>query len=69
MIFVNSSDINAVDYDNQTRTLTILFHSGGKYEFYNVPLNVYDSLLSAQSKGRYFDKFIKHYYRYQKINI
>lgn len=69
MIKVNSSDINAVDYDYQRKTLTILFHSGGKYEYYNVPLNVYNSLLSAESKGRYFDKFIKHYYQYRKINI
>jgi hypothetical protein len=61
MIKVASSNLLAVDYNPQTRTLTIEFRSGHIYEYYNVPLNIFEGLLAAPSKGRFHHRYIKRY--------
>jgi len=66
MTAVESSDLRAVDYD-WSGTLTIEFHSGGVYEYYNVPHEEYASLMNASSHGKYFHAHIKNRYEYQRI--
>ena len=63
---VSSSNLAGVGYENGT--LYIQFHSGGLYRYANVPLSVYQGLLSASSKGRYFHANIKDSYAYRRIN-
>ena len=65
---VESSDLNSVGYDPSTKTLEIEFHSGGIYQYFDVPENIHSELMSAPSKGKYFHKFIKNVYRYQKVS-
>lgn len=67
MINVSSSNLMAVDYNPQTRTLTIEFRSGRIYEYYNVAQNVFDGLLAAYSKGKYHHRYIKNRYSYCRI--
>ena len=67
MISVNSSDLSAVGYDSATETLTIEFNSGGLYEYYGVPQNIYEGLMSSPSKGQYFHRFIKESYNTTKL--
>jgi hypothetical protein len=64
---VSSTDIESVGYDSSTSTLEIRFHSRGVYHYFNVPLNVYQNLMSASSHGKYFAAHIKNVYRYTKI--
>jgi len=60
---VSSSAITAVSYDITTRTLAIRFvNNPRRYDFYNVPKDVFHGLLSAPSKGRYFNDFIRDKY-------
>lgn len=66
MTEVQSSDLRAVDYD-WSGTLTIAFHSGGVYEYYDVPFAEYDGLMRASSPGKYFHAFIKKRYAYRRI--
>lgn len=54
---VRSSNIASVGYENGT--LEIAFVDGGVYQYFNVPEHVYQSLMSAASKGRYFHDHIK----------
>jgi len=63
---IQSSDLAAVDYD-WSGTLTIAFHSGGVYEYYNVPHSEYSGLMNASSHGEYFHAHIKKRYSYRKI--
>lgn len=65
MIPVSSSDISSVGYENNI--LCIIFNSGGKYIYHNVPLDVYNSLLSAPSHGKFFHAYIKGRYSYEKL--
>jgi hypothetical protein len=66
MIPVSSSNLVSVGYDGSSMTLRIQFHSG-IYDYFNVPENIYNGLLSASSKGQYHHAFIKNSYKYKKI--
>jgi hypothetical protein len=67
MIRVESTDLSAVDFCDWSGTLTIKFHSGGVYEFYDVPRSEYEGLLNASSHGRYFHACIKNRYHCRRI--
>lgn len=65
MVYVNSSDLNTVEYNQGI--LRIRFNSGGIYDYYNVPITVYQELLNASSKGKYFHAHIKNVYPFNKV--
>lgn len=67
IISVSSSDLSAVGYDSASKTLTIEFNSGGLYEYYGVPQGIYEGLMSASSKGKFFHRFIRDSYDTYKI--
>ncbi|MFN3762814.1 MAG: KTSC domain-containing protein, partial [Anaerolineae bacterium] len=56
-----------VGYDEDTRTLEIEFHSGGIYQYYDVPPEIYQELLNAPSLGKYFHAKIRNTYRYNRV--
>ena len=62
---VRSSNIASVGYENGT--LEIEFVDGGVYQYFNVPEPVYQGLMSATSKGRYFHDHIKDSYQTSKV--
>lgn len=64
---VNSSNIAAIGYDPETQTLAIEFRSGGTYEYYDVPEQVFQGLRSAASHGQYFQNNIRGRYRYARL--
>lgn len=64
---VTSKNLKSVGFDIQTQTLQVNFINGRKYQYYNVPENVYDSLLSATSKGTYLRSNIIGKYNYKEI--
>ena len=59
MIPVSSSNLAAMGYDYDTSTLRIEFIKSGAYIYQGVPAHVYEGLLTASSKGQYFDQVIK----------
>ncbi|MCU4734218.1 MAG: KTSC domain-containing protein [Bacillus cereus] len=69
MIPVNSSNLSAVGYDNRTQTLRVSFLNRTVYDYYNVPENLYQGLMTASSHGGYLDRYIKKAnYRYAKVS-
>jgi hypothetical protein len=64
---VSSSDLRSVGYDTTTQTLEIEFHSGGIYQYFNVPPSVHQSLMNAGSLGQFFYAYIKNNYRYTRV--
>lgn len=67
MTAVQSSNIAGIDYD-WSGTLTIEFHSGGVYEYFDVPHSTYVDLMQAESHGKYFHAHIRNRFRYRKLN-
>ena len=61
MVRVSSSAIRAVGYDGST--LTVEFRSGRTYDHPHVPPGVYHGLMSASSKGAYYNEHIRGKYR------
>lgn len=65
---VVSSNVASVGYDAENEILEIEFNNGGVYQYFNVPENVYEELMSANSHGQYFDRNInKAGYNYRKM--
>ncbi|HFD87443.1 MAG TPA: KTSC domain-containing protein [Gammaproteobacteria bacterium] len=63
MIPVNSRAIRAVGYDPSTQRLRITFEQGDSYDFCGVPVHVYEGLMSASSKGTYYNDYIRDRYQ------
>ena len=65
---VQSSNIKAVGYDEQTRILRIEFlHGKSAYEYMDVEEQALEGLLTAESVGKYFGAHIKGLYEYRKV--
>ena len=65
---VSSSNLASVGYDESSSTLEIEFLDRSVYQYYNVPLGVFNGLMSASSHGQYFDANDKKSgYQYKKI--
>jgi hypothetical protein len=67
LITVESSMIHVVVCDKGKRILQIVFNTGRTYQYGNVPPEVYDEFLKAESKGRYFLANIRDVYAYWQI--
>lgn len=67
---LKSSMLTAADWtpkssnamDNDLGTLTVTFKSGRSYTFDNVPEDVYQGLITAESPGSYYHENIKGQY-------
>jgi hypothetical protein len=65
---VISSDIKSVGYELTEELLEIEFHSGGIYQYSNVPPAIHYGLMNAVSHGTYFNRYIKKSaYPFRKI--
>lgn len=45
MVPVVSNNVEFVGYDHATRTLRVTFRSGGTYDYYGVPVLLYEAML------------------------
>lgn len=59
---VKSSFIKSVSYSPREKKLEVNINKK-TYEFYKVPSKVFNNLLSAKSKGKYFNKHLKGKYQ------
>ena len=57
---ISSSNLRLVGFDPASSTLEVEFYHGGVYQYFDVPEGRYAGLMSACSKGSYFDTFIKN---------
>lgn len=67
MINVDSSNVAAVGYDEDSSTLQVEFNNGGMYQYFDVPVNLFEGLRDADSVGGYLAANIKGRYRYSKV--
>lgn len=69
---VTSSQIQAIGYDDATKTLAVQFHGkagpGSTYHYADVPAQKFEELKKAESIGKYFGAHIKNGgYKYAKV--
>jgi non-canonical purine NTP pyrophosphatase (RdgB/HAM1 family) len=65
---VESSDVVAIGYDAKERVLELEFHEGRLYRYLEVPQDIYEHFLKADSYGGYFNAYINGHYRYRRVN-
>ncbi len=56
---VESSALAILAYDDAHEILQLEFRSSAIYRYFGVPVQVYEALLGAPSKGRYFNQAIR----------
>jgi KTSC domain len=66
---VNSSVIREYEYDADAQVLYITFVGGKTYGYDLVPADVYDDLVTATSKGEFFNRHIRDRYRYALVTL
>lgn len=63
---VDSSNVEAVAFDEPSSTLCVKFLGGGLYSYSNVSLEVYSALQYADSVGQFLNRVIKPLHTYTK---
>lgn len=63
---VDSTNVQAVAYDEGSETLCMRFHNGGLYSYQGVEMEVYSGLIYADSVGQFLAAKIKGLYPYLK---
>ena len=74
---VNSSNLSRLDYDDETKILTVTFKGGGVYEYYDVEEAIFQAIINERftnqkgepSVGGSFVKLVKNNtsYKWKKI--
>ena len=68
MIPVQSSAVEAVDFEPKGRRLTVTYSGGATYAYSGVAPPTWKRLLAAESKGRFVNREIKPNYPAVKVS-
>ena len=66
---VESSNISRVGYNPSAFTLTVEFKNGNLYRYSQVNAMSYVRLMCAESRGKYFNTFIKPIHPVKKLRV
>ena len=66
-INVESTTLTCVGYDASARLLCLEFQDRTTYQYFGVPAEVHALLMSAPSKGQYFNRAIRGRYDYAGV--
>lgn len=64
---IKSSNIKKTEYDTETKKLVVEFNNGFKYEYDDVPHQVYTKFRMSESQGKFFTTDISKAYKYKKL--
>jgi KTSC domain len=64
---VESEMLVAAGYDEKSHSLVAVFRTGETYRYKNVPLFVYERLMSADSIGKFMHKYILNRFDYERV--
>lgn len=67
-ILVNSTTISSVGYNADTLVLEVEFINGALYKYLDVPATVYLRFMNADSKGQFYNYYIRDVYDYERVN-
>jgi hypothetical protein len=64
---ITSTGLKSVGYDAVARVLEVELQSGPINRYFDVPLTVYEALMSAPSKSQYFNDHVQGKYESRPI--
>jgi len=59
----NSTAIARVDYNPESKVMSITFKTSGTYDYPEVPEEIYRNFEVAPSKGKYFNQVVRNFYK------
>jgi len=65
-IYVDSSNIEGIGYNDETQELHVWFLSSGYYIYSDVPRQIFDDFINAPSKGSFLNREVKGIYQFAK---
>lgn len=65
---LSSENIQDMEYDTEKHLLVIIFKKNGrKYQYYQVPIQIWNGIKAAESKGKYFNAEIRDVFPFKEI--
>lgn len=64
---VQSKAIRSAGFDEASGTVEVEFVDGAIYQYFDVPLSEFSTMMGESSVGTYFSANIKNAYRYARI--
>jgi len=61
-----SDSLAAAVYDDSQQTLQLTFRDGSRYLYSRVHPDLFQAMLAARSKGRFFNQHIRRFFPYSK---
>jgi hypothetical protein len=68
-VLIESSNLKQAIYDTATKNLTVVFKSDRKYQYSEVPWEVFTKFRLSESQGKYFNSDINKKYTYKEIKV
>ena len=68
IVALDSSSLASVAYDVERAILQIEFRDRSVYQYIEVPQEIHHDLLQAESKGAYFNKYVRNQYPSFKLS-
>jgi hypothetical protein len=65
---IESSNLKTTEYDSDSKKLVVEFKNGIKYEYDEVPHNIYAQFRLSESQGKFFNTQIAKTFKYKKID-
>jgi hypothetical protein len=65
---IESSNLILTEYDSETKKLITQFKNGMRYEYEEVPHNIYAQFRLSESQGKFFNIQISKAFKYKKID-
>ncbi len=64
---IDSSNLKTTEYDTESKKLVVEFKNNMKYEYDDVPHNIYAQFRLSESQGKFFNNSISKTYKYKKL--
>jgi hypothetical protein len=64
---IESTNIVKTEYDTATKKMIAEFKNGTRYQYDDVPHNVYTKFRMAESQGKFFTTDISKKFKYKKV--
>lgn len=64
---IQSSNLKKTEYDTETKKMLVEFNNGAKYEYSEIPHQLYTQFRISESQGKFFSTKISKIYKYRKV--
>jgi hypothetical protein len=64
---IKSSNLKKTEYDTETKMMVVEFLNGSRYQYEDVPHQIYTRFRLSESQGKFFSTEISKKYKFKKL--